>query len=107
MKSLAPKALKGALLAFLVIFLCSSALADRRVQKRRGKVIIIRGAFTVFSLGLNELGDKLAQRGVDVEVVADISASRVASQLRSDYQRNRNRGPIVFIGHSRGAELGP
>ncbi|MFW6168895.1 MAG: hypothetical protein ACODAD_00295 [Planctomycetota bacterium] len=85
----------------------NTASAHDRKPPRRGKVIIIRGAFTVFSLGMNELGEKLSEHGLDVEVVADITARRAASKLRSEFERNENLGPIVFIGHSRGAELGP
>ena len=89
----------------LAAFLCNGAWAKSPPPQRRGKVIIIRGAFTVFSLGMNELGEKLAQYGLDVEVVADISAGRAASNLKSEiYRRKQNIGPIVFIGHSRGAD---
>ena len=107
LRAVARCGLRPCLTIFLVACLCGTALADSRTPQRRGKVIIIRGALTVFSLGMNELGEKLEQYGLDVEVVADISAGRAASKLRSEYQRNRNVGPIVFIGHSRGAELGP
>lgn len=85
----------------------NTASANESKPPRPGKVIIIRGAFTVFSLGMNELGKKLSEHGLDVEVVADLTARRAASKLRSEFERNENLGPIVFIGHSRGAELGP
>ena len=97
----------GAVTLLLAAILCNTALASDRPLERRGKVIIIRGAFTVFSLGMNSLGEKLEERGLDVDVVADISARRAASDVRSAYLRGENVGPIVFIGHSRGAELGP
>ncbi len=99
--------LRATTLLLLTVLMCGNALAANRTPRRRGKVIIIRGAFTVFSLGMNELGDKLAKRGLDVEVIADISAGRAAAKLKSAYQHNHNVGPIIFIGHSRGAELGP
>ncbi|MBM4094608.1 MAG: hypothetical protein FJ276_35160, partial [Planctomycetes bacterium] len=94
-------------LALLSMFLADATAADRGTPGRRGKVVIIRGAFTIFSLGMNDLGDKLREHGLDVEVVADISASRATARIREEYQRTRNYGPIVFIGHSRGAELAP
>ncbi len=100
-------ALRATTWILLAVFLCHGAWAKSPPPQRRGKVIIIRGAFTVFSLGMNELGEKLAQYGLDVEVVADISAGRAASKLKSEYRRRQDIGPIVFIGHSRGAELGP
>ena len=45
------------------------AHAQRPPPRRPGKVLLIRGAFTVFSLGLDTLGDKLKEYGLDVEVV--------------------------------------
>ncbi len=91
----------------MLLLLCNAASAARQTAPRPGKIIVIRGAFTVFSLGLNELGEKLSQRGLDVDVVADISASSAVDQVIEEYRRHKNIGPIVFIGHSRGAELGP
>ncbi|MFO7904604.1 MAG: hypothetical protein R6U98_18215 [Pirellulaceae bacterium] len=101
------KVLKAITLLLLATLVWNTALANDREPRRRGTVIIIRGAFTVFSLGMNELGEKLSQHGLDVKVVADITARRAASKLKAQFQRNKNVGPIVFIGHSRGAELGP
>lgn len=101
------KVLKAIPLLLLATLVWSTALADDPQPRRPGKVIIIRGAFTVFSLGMNELGKKLSQQGLDVEVVADITARRAASKLKSKFERDKDIGPIVFIGHSRGAELGP
>jgi hypothetical protein len=98
----------------LVITLVAAALVVREATaagnsstKYRGRVVVIRGAFTVFSLGMNELGEKLREYGFDVEVVADINAARAAERIIEDYRRDSDLGPIVFIGHSRGAELGP
>ncbi len=108
MRLLSPKLLK--MLTFSVIALvCGSAVcAANKTPQRKGKVIIIRGAFTVFSLGLNDLGDKLAAMGLDVEVVPDILAGSAAAEVREERRRRGEAmGPIIFIGHSRGAELGP
>lgn len=106
MTQLSSRLFKVTMIALMAMLFCTTALANNG-QGPRGKVVIIRGAFTVFSLGLNDLGEKLREYGYDVDVVADISASRVTSKIISDYQRNPNLGPLVFIGHSRGAELGP
>ncbi len=99
--------LKATIVVFLTTFCCATTLAGNDADAHRGKVIIIRGAFTVFSLGMNDLGEKLREYGFDVDVVADISAGHATSKIISEYQQNDNFGPIVFIGHSRGAELGP
>ena len=107
MTQLTPRFLKATIVACLTMVCCTTAIANNDNPVRRGKVVIIRGAFTVFSLGMNDLGERLREYGYDVDVVADISASRATSKIISDFQRNPNYGPIVFIGHSRGAELGP
>ena len=97
---------EGLAAALLTLLFCTPALANNGLPSR-GKVVIIRGAFTVFSLGMNDLGDKLRRYGYDVDVIADISAGSATSKIISEYRRNPDLGPIVFIGHSRGAELGP
>jgi hypothetical protein len=107
MRFMRPRLLKMLTCTAVVLVLCGAVSAAGKTPKRKGKVILIRGAFTVFSLGLNDLGDKLADLGLDVEVVPDILAGSAAAEMREEYQRNPNMGPIVFIGHSRGAELGP
>ena len=107
MADMSPRSVKAMLFAAAALWLCSSASAGTSTPQYRGRVIVIRGAFTVFSLGLNDLGEELAEYGLDVEVVPDILAGRAAADLVTEYRRNRNMGPIVFIGHSRGAELGP
>lgn len=107
MSRLTHRLFEATVVVLLLMLGCHAAMAASRMPQRRGRVIIIRGAFTVFSLGMNELGDKLAAYGLDVDVVADISAGRITDKLVSEYRRNRNMGPIIMIGHSRGAELGP
>ena len=107
MADMSANCVKALVFAAAALLLCSSAYAGTAIPQYRGRVIVIRGAFTVFSLGLNDLGDELAEYGFDVEVVPDILAGRAAADLVAEYRRNRNMGPIVFIGHSRGAELGP
>ncbi len=102
-----PRLLRTMAFCAMALVLCSAASAASTAPQRKGKVIVIRGAFTVFSLGLDDLGDKLSDQGLDVEVVPDILAGSAAAKLRAEYVRNPNMGPIVFIGHSRGAELGP
>jgi hypothetical protein len=95
--------------AALLPVICGGSIgwAGNAIPQRHGKVVVIRGAFTVFSLGLNELGEKLAKYGLDVEVIADISSDATTSKLIDEYRRRPDMGPIIFVGHSRGAELGP
>ncbi|OHB80162.1 MAG: hypothetical protein A2V98_12300 [Planctomycetes bacterium RBG_16_64_12] len=95
--------------------LCATALlaasgtgfARAPSPKPRGKVLIVRGAFNVFSLGLDELGQKLKSRGLDVEVTSASQSSAAAARIRNAYRADPSYGPIVIIGHSLGAKLAP
>ena len=73
----------------------------------RGKVLIIRGLFTVFSLGLDSLGEKLREEGLEVQVVSAFRASAAANQIRQQVVSDPDSGPVVIIGHSRGGDLAP
>src|SRR5206468_446931 len=57
-----------AMLALALLGSPQPAQAQRPPPPRPGKVLLIRGAFTVFSLGLDTLGDKLKEHGLDAEV---------------------------------------
>ncbi|QDU98653.1 thioesterase domain-containing protein [Lignipirellula cremea] len=74
---------------------------------RPGRVLMIRGAFTVFSLGLDTLATKLRAQGLDVVVSTAATSGYNANALRDEYRRNPNVGPVVIIGHSRGGLLAP
>jgi hypothetical protein len=68
-------------------------------------VLIIRGAFTIFSLGLDTLGDELEAHGLDVSVVPAFSAASATQELAEAHKRRSE--PIVVIGHSKGGHLAP
>jgi hypothetical protein len=70
-------------------------------------VLIIRGAFTVFSLGMDSLGEELRKRGLEVEVVPAFQASSAAARLGDKYLKRQDSGPLVIIGHSKGGHLAP
>jgi hypothetical protein len=72
-----------------------------------GKVLLVRGVLTVFSLGLDELAERLRQRGLDVQVVPASLSYAAAERLTQQYEEGRVRGPLVLIGHSLGADLLP
>ena len=82
---------------------------DKRTQDKRprGKVLIVRGLFTVFSLGLDSLGEKLRDEGLDVQVVPAFRASAVANEIRQEVLKDPKQGPVVIIGHSRGGDIAP
>ncbi len=73
----------------------------------RAKVLLVRGVLTVFSLGLDELAQKLAQKDLDVQVVPAAMAGVTVEQIGQQYARGGRRGPLVLIGHSLGGDLLP
>ena len=74
---------------------------------RAGKVLLVRGVFTVFSLGLDDLAKQLAAQGVNVEVAPASLSFVSADKIRDQYLKNPATGPIVIIGHSLGGDLAP
>src|SRR5262245_45677656 len=97
------RALWVALGALATVVAPPPAHARGAPQRRTGRVLIIRGAFTVFSLGLDTLGDELAAQGIDVKVVPAFSATSATEELAELHQRRPE--PIVIIGHSKGGYL--
>ena len=70
--------------------------------RRPGRILIIRGIFNVFSLGMDTLACRLKELGYRVDVTPPSMATIVARQIENDYRRDPNSGPLVIIGHSMG-----
>jgi hypothetical protein len=64
---------------------------------------LFRGLLNVFSLGMDELADKIKASGIAATVYNHTEWEEVAAKIVADY-KNGNRGPIVLIGHSLGAD---
>lgn len=67
------------------------------------RVYLLRGLLNIFSLGMDELADKLKQRGMKAEVYNHDSWQTVAIEIIDIYKRGE-KPPIVVIGHSLGAD---
>jgi hypothetical protein len=82
------------------------AAPTARARPHRGRILLVRGGFTVFSLGLNTLAAKLERAGYQVDIasatLSPMTASAIADELES-----QPRIPLVIIGHSLGADLTP
>ncbi|MEM9412008.1 MAG: thioesterase domain-containing protein, partial [Planctomycetota bacterium] len=70
-------------------------------------VLIVRGVLTVFSLGMNELGKELIERGYSVSVVPAIQANSEAIKIRNRLAKSESPKPLVIMGHSLGGDLAP
>lgn len=77
--------------------------AARPEAKSTAHVYLFRGLLNIFSLGMDELADKIRANGIAATVYNHTEWEDVASQIVANY-KNGNHGPIILIGHSLGAD---
>jgi hypothetical protein len=65
-------------------------------------VYLLRGAFNIFSLGMDEIADRLQQRGVRTTVANFLSWESLADEAIAEYKSGQVR-TIILVGHSSGA----
>jgi predicted esterase len=68
----------------------------------REHVYLLRGAFNVFSLGMDQIAAKLQQRGIHATVDNYLAWPTLAEQAAAEYKDGRAR-TIILVGHSSGA----
>jgi pimeloyl-ACP methyl ester carboxylesterase len=96
--------LQAAALALLLLGLSIGvgAAQGTSTSKAREHVYLMRGAFNVFSLGLDDLGAKLQRLGINVSVENYLAWSRIVDEAAAEYKSGRVQN-IIVIGHSSGA----
>lgn len=65
-------------------------------------VYLLRGAFNIFSLGMDQLAEKLERLGISTTVTNYLDWPTLAEQAAAGYKSGRLR-TIILIGHSSGA----
>jgi hypothetical protein len=100
-------AASSAPLAALLLVLIAVVPARAESESPRGKVLLVRGVMTVFSLGLDDLAKKLPREELNVEVVPASMSGLAARQIAQQYAQGELRGPLVLVGHSLGGDLLP
>jgi hypothetical protein len=65
-------------------------------------VYLLRGAFNIFSLGMDELAAKLERMGIPTTVTNYLAWQALADQAAAEYKSGRVR-MIILVGHSSGA----
>ena len=99
----APPSAQAAALALLLIGLLTGAsVAQPPAPKSSAHVYLLRGAFNVFSLGLDDLGEQVRRMGVPTTVANHLAWSGLADQAAAQYKSGRLRN-IILVGHSLGA----
>jgi hypothetical protein len=69
-------------------------------------VYLLRGVLNIFSLGLDEIADKLRAQGIPVTIINYLGWSSLADEAAADYKSGRVR-TIILVGHSSGATVLP
>src|SRR6516165_9885078 len=95
---------RSAVLSLLLLGLSigiSNAQTTTTSQPRE-HVYLLRGAFNVFSLGMDQIAAKLQQRGIHATVDNYLAWPSLAEQAAAEYKSGRTRA-IILVGHSSGA----
>ena len=67
------------------------------------RVYLLRGLMNVFSLGMDDLAQKLEREGIPASVRNHIEEQQIVEEIAGRY-RAGDRRPIILIGHSLGAD---
>ena len=89
----------------LGLFLLASAITPERADaasRPSHHIYCIRGVFNVFSLGMDELCDKLRKLGMNASVHNHMVWGSIADEAAANYKSGKARN-IIVIGHSAGA----
>jgi hypothetical protein len=89
----------GALAALLLVPMGSSP----SMAQSRAHVYLLRGLMNIFSLGMDDLAQKLEKRGVYATVHNHSEWQTLADSAAAAYKAGKE-GPIILIGHSLGAD---
>jgi len=89
-------------LLLLTLSIGTAAAQSPTPTKARDHVYLLRGAFNIFSLGMDEIAEKLERMGVSTTVANHASWSSLADEAAAEYKAGRLRN-IILVGHSSGA----
>jgi len=92
---------QAAVMAFLasamMLFWCDVTLAAGTPR-----VILLRGWFGVFSMGLDSVTEQLKTLGINAEVAGHLSWQNEVTEILRERSAGRT-GPLILVGHSQGA----
>ncbi len=92
-----------ALSLFLVAHSTGAGAAQTAAPaKAYDHVYLLRGAFNIFSLGMDEIADKLQRTGVRTTVANFLSWELLADEAIAEYKSGQVHA-IILVGHSSGA----
>jgi hypothetical protein len=95
--------LQAAAMTLLLLGLSSGVgVAQVASASKAHHVYLLRGAFNVFSLGLDQIADNLRVQGINATVDNYLGWETLADEATAEYKSGRVR-TIVLVGHSSGA----
>lgn len=78
--------------------------AEAAAKTPKGSIYLMRGLANIFSLGLDDLNEKLRARGVNSVVLNYSSWPTIAADIIKRYETDKSALPVVVMGHSFGAD---
>jgi pimeloyl-ACP methyl ester carboxylesterase len=83
---------------------CAAPRINAASRTHVGQVFCLRGLFDVFSLGLDDLAERLRREGVNATAVSGPSWRTLGGEICRARSRGDLQGPLILIGHSYGAD---
>ena len=85
----------------------SAATFAAPVSSQAEEVYVIRGAFNVFSAGMNQMAKAMQARGINARAYSNGAWSGLADDIIKRNKQGRVSFPIVILGHSVGGQEAP
>ena len=106
--SSAARRLRAALFALplMLAFLAGPVAAAPQTPASTTHVYLLRGVLNIFSLGLDDIADRLKAQGIPVTIANFVSWSSLANDAAEGYRSGQIK-TIVLVGHSSGATALP
>jgi hypothetical protein len=81
----------------------AAAPASKPLGTGPAHVYLFRGLMNIFSLGMDDLAQKIEHAGIATSILNHSEWREVADEIAAKYKAG-NHGPIILIGHSLGAD---
>ncbi len=81
----------------------TASVANPDVLPTDARIFLLRGTGTVFSPGFGEICTRLRRAGIWTEDLGPTGHGWICRHLIAEHKAGRLRGPIILVGHSRGA----
>jgi hypothetical protein len=93
-----------ALVVAATVLLCDVTHAAGTHAADTPRVILLRGWFGVFSMGLDTVTEQLKAQGINAEVAGHLSWQNEVAEILRERAAGRT-GPLILVGHSQRANM--